>query len=49
MTNTDPLPDHDQEVMASHEGSPSIEVQDQTHGAGLPEPDLGTDDRAKYS
>ncbi len=42
------LPEHQDEVMAAHEGQPSIEVQDATHGAGLPAVDRGHDDHAKY-
>ncbi|HEY2306957.1 MAG TPA: hypothetical protein VGI05_13845 [Streptosporangiaceae bacterium] len=43
------LPTHQDEVMAAaHEGQPSPEVQDRTHGAGSPAVDLGTDDQAKY-
>jgi uncharacterized lipoprotein NlpE involved in copper resistance len=33
---------HDQEVMAAHQGQPSIAVQSKTHGAGLPAVDRGT-------
>lgn len=35
------LPTHDGEVMASHEGQPTVAEQDRTHGAGLPDVDLG--------
>jgi hypothetical protein len=36
-----PLPTHDDEVLAAHEGQPSITVQNATHGAGLPAVDRG--------
>jgi hypothetical protein len=42
------LPTHQDELMASHEGSPSIAVQAQTHGAGIPAVDRGQDDATKY-
>ena len=42
------LPSHREELMTGHSGQPSIEEQDRTHGAGLPTPDHGTDDRVKY-
>jgi hypothetical protein len=42
------LPSHQAEVMAAHEGQPSVEVQDRTHGAGLPQPDHGIADDEKY-
>lgn len=42
------LPAHQDEVMAAHQGAPSIAVQDATHGAGLPAADKGQDDRSKY-
>jgi hypothetical protein len=42
------LPQHQDEVMAAHEGRPTIAEQDRTHGAGLPAADMGTDDQAKY-
>jgi hypothetical protein len=32
---------HRQEVMASHEGRPTVAQQDRTHGAGLPAEDRG--------
>ena len=35
------LPYHEDEVLAAHEGQPSIAVQNATHGAGLPEVDQG--------
>jgi hypothetical protein len=40
---------HSREVMAAHEGQPSIAVQDRTHGAGIPATDHGLDDRAKLA
>jgi hypothetical protein len=43
-----PGPRHADELMAAHEGQPSLEEQDRTHGAGLPAEDHGTDDREKY-
>ena len=42
------LPTHQDEVMAAHQGRPTMAVQDETHGAPAPEPDLGMDDHAKY-
>ena len=42
-------PRHEAEVMAAHQGTPSIAVQDRTHGAGMPAADHGTDDRTKYA
>lgn len=42
------LPSHAHEVTASHEGQPTVEVQDRTHGAGLPAVDNGPDDDTKY-
>jgi hypothetical protein len=53
MTTPDPatfadlcggLPDHHGEVMTAHEGQPTVEVQDQRHGAGRPAPDHGLDE-----
>ena len=35
------LPTHDDEVMSAHEGRPTIQEQDRTHGAGLPAVDKG--------
>jgi hypothetical protein len=35
------LPDHHGEVMTAHEGQPTVEVQDQRHGAGRPAVDTG--------
>jgi hypothetical protein len=43
-----PGPRHEDEVMASHEGAPSLAVQSETHGVPMPEPDRGTDDNVKY-
>ena len=42
------LPDHHAELMANHEGRPSIGEQDRTHGAGLPAEDHGIADDQKY-
>jgi hypothetical protein len=39
-----PLPTHDDELMASHGGQPSVEVQARTNGAGLPPVDRGDGD-----
>ncbi len=36
------LPTHQDEIMASHEGQPTVAEQDRTHGVGLPDIDLGT-------
>ncbi len=33
---------HQGELMASHEGQPTVAEQALTHGAGLPDVDLGT-------
>jgi hypothetical protein len=43
------LPSHQDEVMAAHQGAPSVSVQNVTHGAPAPEPDHGMSDREKYS
>ena len=37
------LPSHQDEVMASHEGRPTVAVQSATHGAPLPSVDDGPD------
>jgi hypothetical protein len=42
------LPVHEDELMASHQGQPTVAEQDRTHGAGIPAEDRGTDDRTKY-
>jgi hypothetical protein len=42
------LPTHQDEIMASHEGQPSISVQSATHGAPLPAADLGESEAVKY-
>jgi hypothetical protein len=42
------LPVHDDEVMSSHDGRPSIEVQNTSHGAGTPAPDHGASEQEKY-
>jgi hypothetical protein len=39
-----PGPRHQDEVMTSHEGQPSVPVQSQTHGAPMPNPDHGDTD-----
>jgi hypothetical protein len=41
------LPGHQDEVMASHGGQPTVAVQDRTHGAGIPAVDNGPDDDTK--
>jgi hypothetical protein len=43
------LPGHQDEVMAAHQGQPSVEVQNATHGARVAAPDYGTDDAGKYT
>ena len=43
------LPVHQDEVMAAHQGAPSVAVQDVTHGAPAPAEDRGMDDHAKYA
>jgi hypothetical protein len=42
------LPAHQDEVMAAHQGAPSIAVQNATHGAPAPPVDNGTSDQVKY-
>jgi hypothetical protein len=42
------LPAHADEVMAAHQGAPSIAEQNASHGAPAPPGDRGADDRAKY-
>jgi hypothetical protein len=42
------LPGHHGELMTGHEGQPTVEVQDKTHGAGTPAADYGMSDTAKY-
>jgi hypothetical protein len=42
------LPAHEAEVMAAHQGQPSMEEQARTHGAPAPAPDHGVDDMSKY-
>ena len=37
------LPSHQDEVMASHDGRPSVAVQSATHGAPMPAVDNGPD------
>ena len=44
-----PGPRHEDEVMAAHQGAPSVAVQDVTHGAPAPAEDRGMDDHAKYA
>jgi hypothetical protein len=41
------LPEHQDEIMTAHEGQPTAEVQDRTHGAGKPAVDRGLDDKEK--
>jgi hypothetical protein len=43
-----PGPRHADELQVAHEGSPPVEVQNLTHGAGAPAEDHGMDDRTKY-
>jgi hypothetical protein len=43
------LPEHSAEVMAAHQGAPSVAVQSVTHGAGMPAEDRGQSDTAKYA
>ena len=43
------LPDHDTEVMAAHEGRPTVAEQALTHGAGVPDIDHGVPDAQKYA
>lgn len=42
------LPSHGAEVMAAHQGSPSVAAQGATHGAPVPPVDLGMTDQEKY-
>ena len=42
------LPTHSEEVLAAHNGQPSQEVQDRTHGAGTPAEDRGLTEAEKY-
>jgi hypothetical protein len=42
-------PTHQDELMISHEGQPSVAVQNLTHGAGTPPEDRGEADQMKYS
>ena len=42
------LPDHASEVMASHEGRPTVETQSATHGAPQPAEDRGMSSEQKY-
>ena len=37
------LPSHQDEIMASHQGRPTMAVQDRVNGAGLPPIDDGPD------
>jgi len=39
------LPTHDMEIMASHEGRPTVATQDRVNGAGIPAVDNGPDPR----
>jgi hypothetical protein len=43
------VPGHEAELMAAHEGQPSMAVQAATHGTGIPAADHGVTDQAKYS
>jgi hypothetical protein len=37
-----PVPEtHEQAIVTAHEGSPTVAVQDRTHGAGIPALDKG--------
>jgi hypothetical protein len=40
-----PLPDHNSEIMAKHEGRPTVAEQDRRNGAGIPALDKGPDPR----
>jgi hypothetical protein len=42
------LPGHADELMAGYRPEPSVEVQNQTHGAPAPAPDYGVADADKY-
>jgi hypothetical protein len=42
------LPVHDDEVMAAHQGAPSVAVQSDTHGAPAPQPDHGDGDSVSW-
>lgn len=42
------LPAHEDEVMASHEGRPTVAEQNVAHGVPAPEPDYGQSDQQKY-
>lgn len=42
------LPAHQDEVMASHEGRPTVAEQAVTHGAGIPAADHGATEQQKY-
>ena len=48
MSSPPELPDHAAEVMAAHEGRPTVAEQALTHGAGIPDIDHGTSDSEKY-
>ncbi|HEY3034876.1 MAG TPA: hypothetical protein VGJ54_09475 [Streptosporangiaceae bacterium] len=39
------LPDHNSEVVAAHQGAPSVAEQSRTHGAPAPAVDKGPDPR----
>ncbi len=43
------LPVHADELMAAHQGAPSVSAQDRTHGAGIPAEDRGVSDQRKYA
>jgi hypothetical protein len=42
------LPDHHTEIVTSHQGRPTEQVQGQRHGAGKPAPDHGAGEEQKY-
>ena len=43
-----PGPRHQEELQVAHEGRPTVEEQDRTHGAGIPAEDRGMSEREKY-
>jgi hypothetical protein len=43
------LPSHAEELMAAHQGQPTMAEQSLTHGAPMPAVDNGTDDQSKYA
>jgi hypothetical protein len=42
------LPSHQDEVLAGHEGRPTVAEQAVSHGAGIPAADNGMTDQQKY-